>query len=235
MLVEPQVRARRRVGLISCLAVLALGAALVAAGPLLFRSEYGSVVVASRAMASTLVPGDRVLFRWSAAPHRGDIVLAEPRTWTGDLHVERVIGLPGDTVTCCDERNRIIVNGRPVTEDYVHQDPTLPPFRPFHASVPAGTVFLAGDNRANSFDSRYRGPVALADVRGVAVTDWPFATPFVALPVTNAFTAAGLPDPPAHDTGYVLDITFLLTGGALVLIGLIWLATIGVLTLRGRD
>jgi signal peptidase I len=232
---------RRRTGLIVGLVVLALGICLGTVGVLRLRAGYVTLQSTSRSMSSTLSPGDRILFRSSAqeAPHRGDVVLFAPSAWhdlaPGTLLVQRVIGVGGDTVACCDARDRITVNGHVVTEEYVHPDPTIPvtatTHLPFHATVPPGTVFLAGDDRDDSYDSRFRGPVAVSDVRGIAVTDASVAG-FRRLPGTDAFVSAGLPGPATSDGDYPLDAALLVGGAVLMLVGVAWLLVVGLRAIR---
>jgi signal peptidase I len=82
-----------------------------------------------------------------------------------------VIGLPGDTVQCCDPLGRVEVNGVALNEPYVYQDDHHV-FGP--VKVPAGKLWLMGDHRSESDDSRYVGPVPEKDVIGRAfVTIWP--------------------------------------------------------------
>lgn len=76
--------------------------------------------------------------------------LAEPASTD---YVKRVIGVGGDQVTCCDRRGRIEVNGTPVTETYVR--PGDAPSRvPFDIVVPDGRLWMMGDHRDRSRDSR---------------------------------------------------------------------------------
>jgi signal peptidase I len=96
--------------------------------------------------------------------------------------IKRVIGLPGDRVSCCTTAGRLQVNGKPMVEPYV----LLPPGAdtvssiPFDVTVPKGMAWVMGDNRYNSADSRYHqndphhGFVPLTDVVGTAfVITWP--------------------------------------------------------------
>lgn len=71
----------------------------------------------------------------------------------GDHLVKRIIGMPGDRVTCCGEDGRISVNGEPVSEPYLKPG-VNPSDIPFDVTVPEGYVWVLGDNRANSADSR---------------------------------------------------------------------------------
>ena len=97
--------------------------------------------------------------------------------------IKRIIGLPGDRVGCCDDAGRVTVNGYPLDEPYVVDNSPLdlPPspdacvsrrFGP--VSVPAGQVFVMGDHRAVSQDSRCAGPVPIGNVIGRAFAlAWP--------------------------------------------------------------
>ncbi|WP_233357210.1 signal peptidase I [Saccharomonospora iraqiensis] len=72
--------------------------------------------------------------------------------------VKRIIATGGQTVQCCDDRNRVVVDGRPLDEPYVYWeggDREQEDFGPVR--VPEGTVWVMGDNRNNSSDSRYQG------------------------------------------------------------------------------
>ncbi|MFI6867142.1 signal peptidase I [Nocardia sp. NPDC050406] len=105
--------------------------------------------------------------------------------------VKRVIATGGQTVQCCDEQGRILVDGKPLDEPYVKFNNPFDPARPdipFNAGgrafgpvkVPDGNLWVMGDNRAESADSRYhmrdelQGTVPVDDVRGKAVFKiWP--------------------------------------------------------------
>ena len=101
-------------------------------------------------------------------------------TAPGTDYIKRVIGLPGDHVVCCDAQGRVTVNGVPLSEQsYIHPG-DVPSSVPFDAVVPAGHLWVMGDNRANSDDSRYRttdpggGSIPESEVVGRAfVIIWP--------------------------------------------------------------
>ncbi|MGO1510209.1 MAG: signal peptidase I [Actinomycetaceae bacterium] len=98
----------------------------------------------------------------------------------GQHLIKRVIGLPGDTVTCCSPDGEIMVNGAPVDEPYLAPG-AAPSETEFEVVVPEGHLWVMGDNRGNSADSRAHmgGPgggfVPLDNVVGTArLTVWPF-------------------------------------------------------------
>ncbi|MFC5995273.1 signal peptidase I [Pseudonocardia hispaniensis] len=87
--------------------------------------------------------------------------------------VKRVIAVGGQTVSCCDSRNRVLVDGQPLTEPYLYYLPEAGPARqiPFGPiQVPAGELWMMGDSRNNSADSRVpgHGPVPIENVIGKA-------------------------------------------------------------------
>jgi len=102
-----------------------------------------------------------------------------PQDTEGDL-VKRVIGVGGDTVSCCTDSGRITVNGTPLREPYLYPG-NSPSAQPFSVTVPAGMLWVMGDHRAVSQDSRahqqdaHGGMVPVRDVVGrVFVIIWPW-------------------------------------------------------------
>ena len=82
--------------------------------------------------------------------------------------VKRVIGIAGDKIVCCDAEGKITINGVPITEPYigVRQPPSA---IEFDVEVPIGSLWVMGDNRGNSEDSRYHGDLPS---KGFVSTDW---------------------------------------------------------------
>ncbi|MEU3461819.1 signal peptidase I [Streptomyces sp. NPDC006733] len=141
-------------------------------------------LVPSGSMEGTLHVGDRVLvnklaYRFGRVPERGDIVVFDGDgsflQTGGTDYVKRVIGVGGDRVTCCDALGRLMVNGHSLDEAYLYPGNT-PSRVPFDIRVPAGRLWVMGDHRDDSRDSRDHlgepggGTVPLDEVIGRA--DW---------------------------------------------------------------
>jgi signal peptidase I len=158
--------------------VILLGALLVAfvVKTFLLQAFY----IPSASMEPTLMIGDRVLVNKLSYDfhdvHRGDIVVFKsPKGETSpdvkDL-IKRVIGLPGETVEV--REGHVVINGRPLTEPYVPTGITAGAVEP--RKIPAGQIWVMGDNRPNSKDSRFFGPIDENLIVGRAfVRVWPLS------------------------------------------------------------
>lgn len=106
-------------------------------------------------------------------PQRGDIIVFHPPVESNKPFIKRIIGLPGDHVTF--QGGYVYINGQRLNEPYINGPITdCPPGRYCDVVVPQGQVFVMGDNRQNSDDSRYFGTVNISEIIGKAwVTYWP--------------------------------------------------------------
>lgn len=152
---------------------VAFGAAAVFAITTATAAPTGLHATDSASMQPTLRQGDRFLadhgFYRSNAPRRGEVAVYQHPRQPGIVYVKRIVALAGDRIAIRD--GRVILNGVAIDESYaVAGDPGA-----FHANmpeitVPTGHVFVLGDNRAMSSDSRVRGhgTVPVANLRGRA-------------------------------------------------------------------
>jgi signal peptidase I len=166
-------------------------------------SMEDTLIKDDRVVVGKLTPGPIAL-------QRGDVVVfADPGNWLGDVPVKqrtpvqslliflglapddsdehlikRVIGLPGDKVACCDVQGRVTVNGVAIVEPYVKPGDTPGGGRPdFSIVVPAGKVWVMGDHRSDSADSRMHddgtgalGSVPIDKIHGRALmVVWPLS------------------------------------------------------------
>jgi len=155
---------------------------------------FGFYVIPSGSMMDTIEPGDRVITSKLTPKvfklQRGDVVVfKDPDHWLqqensgklgGDFLIKRLIGLPGDTVACEGPGKPITINGTAIDESSYIRQGVDPSAFPFSVKVTAGHVFVMGDNRSNSADSRYHqddsshGLVPVSDVVGVGLVKyWP--------------------------------------------------------------
>lgn len=129
--------------------------------------------VSGLSMSPRIDSGETVLINTVAyrfgAPARGDIIAFHHDAPAPEIFIKRIIGLPGDRVAI--DGGRVSVNGTPLVEPYVR----YPDRRSFPAvTVPPGTLYVLGDNRADSDDSRFWGFVRQTDVLGKALLGiWP--------------------------------------------------------------
>jgi signal peptidase I len=125
----------------------------------------------STSMQNTLAPGDRLFAVPPGSVRRGDVIVFRVPTRVSKTHalvVKRVIGLPGDHVACCDWRGRITVDGRALDETYVYPGDRPSRIR-FSVTVGKGQVWVMGDHRNISLDSREWGAIPASGIVGRVV------------------------------------------------------------------
>jgi signal peptidase I len=151
--------------------LLAVLLAAVAGGWWLRGNVLGSYRVESGSMEPTLCAGDRVLVdKRVSGPdlQRGDLVVVTP-PGEQQLVVKRVVGLPGDRLAIRDAL--LFVNGHKVKEPYVdHKSIDALFYGPL--AVPSRQIYVMGDNRADSIDSRDYDGVPFDSVQGRVLLRW---------------------------------------------------------------
>jgi signal peptidase I len=108
------------------------------------------------------------------SPDRGDVVVLNPPTISDEPFIKRTIGVAGDVVSIRD--GGVYVNGDRISEPYIDDVTTTCDSDLFcdEFVVPAGMIYVMGDNRGHSLDSRAFGPVPLENVIGQAwFSNWP--------------------------------------------------------------
>ena len=156
---------------------------------------FGVYSIPSGSMESTIMPGDRVMTIELASKlshlSRGDVVVfKDPAHWlseetkqtygNSDYLIKRLVGLPGDSVACAGPGQPVTINGKAVDETSYIRPGVDPSGYAFSVKVTEGHVFVMGDNRSDSADSRAHqndgsnGLVPESDVKGVGIAVyWP--------------------------------------------------------------
>lgn len=133
---------------------------------LVFAFLFRIVGVDGESMQDTLQNQDRLIITdLNYTPQRGDIVIIN--RYTEEPLIKRVIAVGGDTLQIDGETHQVIVNGAVQDEPYIKG--LTEPLGFETQQVPKGEVFVMGDNRENSLDSRYFGFFKQSDIMGKAV------------------------------------------------------------------
>ncbi|MET9568233.1 signal peptidase I [Streptomyces virginiae] len=214
--------------------VVAIGFALFLGGFVWGALVYQPYTVPTDSMMPTVRPGDRLLAQRidGGEVRRGDVVIFTDSMWSDLPMVKRVVGIGGDTVKCCGTGGELTVNGVPLDEPYAdtsRPDPGLamppgqapPPGTPFEVTVPEENLFLLGDRRAASLDSRShlqeagQGTVPRSAVSArVDALAWPSMTM-----LERPRTYAALPGGTSGHGPLPLQVTAVAAGAALVVLG----------------
>ncbi|SOD64604.1 signal peptidase I [Streptomyces zhaozhouensis] len=228
-----------RVGRTLSSVAVGLGCVLFLGGFVLAAFLYQPYTVPTNSMAPSVSSGDRVLAERIEGHEvrRGDVVVFRSSDW-GDLPmVKRVVGVGGDTVACCDDAGRLLVNGEPIEEPYLDESERVASPTGFDTEVPEGELFLMGDDRSDSLDSRSLlaegepGTVPRDAVSGrVTATVWPLDR------IGSLSEAKGFADQPGgiSGTGPFWLLVWATGGGAVLIIAGGLYGPVVRLTSRGR-
>lgn len=153
-----------------------LAIVLAVAAALLIRAFcFEIILVDGESMMPTLETDERIgvekMSRYASLPDRGDIIITRYPDMDGTF-VKRTVGLPGEVVEIRD--STVYINGEPLSEPYVSDEPYAD-MEP--VLIPQDHIFVMGDNRAHSMDSRasYIGPISRDAIIGHGVfVLWPF-------------------------------------------------------------
>lgn len=145
-----------------------------------------SFVVDGQSMVPTLHDGERLfvnkfIYRFHP-PERGDIIVFTPHGAPGKKYIKRVIGLPGETLYI--REGTTYINGEPLQEKYINGT-MRGNFGPYQ--VPENSVFVMGDNRNHSADSRFPGIVGYVDYDSISGKAFWVYWPLTKMRVINHF------------------------------------------------
>ncbi len=148
-----------------------------------FMANRGSIVGfdnhrnVSRNMAPTLLAGDFIAtdtrqYLVGNTPKRGEIISFKYPNEPSIIYVKRVIGLPGEYISI--NKGVLYINGKKIPEPYVDSTKTQQPFSQNmdKKEIPVGHVFVLGDNRDNSNDSRFWGMLPIKNITGRVTLIW---------------------------------------------------------------
>ena len=126
--------------------------------------------IPSGSMMNTLQIGDMILvnrfFYWFHQPKRGDVIVFKYPENPKEDFIKRVIATEGETLDI--RLDQIYINNKLIPEDYIREPTRETGLISFPFKVPKGCVFVMGDNRNNSRDSRFWGPLRLEYIKGKA-------------------------------------------------------------------
>ncbi|WP_079149092.1 signal peptidase I [Streptomyces agglomeratus] len=165
---------------VAAVVLLLTGAVLVTVGLGVGRGGHQASEVGSGSMDPTYRQGDTIVTEEIGGDdvRRGDVILASiPERVPDGLSLQRAVALGGDRVAYRRGDDTLTLNGRPLREPYVRDGEPGDGMTSFDVTVPEGRMFLLGDNRGNSRDSRYflseqSGTVAVSAVRARVLDDW---------------------------------------------------------------
>lgn len=132
---------------------LAVVAALFIKNYVIINANIPSGSMENTIMTNDRLFGNRLAYR-SKTPERGDIIIFKFPDNENENYVKRVVGLPGETVEIKDAKIYIDGSDMPLEENYLKEAWTVAA-GPYHFEVPQGCYLVLGDNRNNSWDSRY--------------------------------------------------------------------------------